>query len=351
MCNAARWGKLMACSVPLLALRVFVEVCRLGSMKEAAESLHVTAGAVSHHVKSLENLLGVKLFLRKKGVLELTPVGSHLFEFTVSAFDAIDHHFALLLGKPTANSRPTLWESRQERLTVTTTDAFAAGWLIPRIGPFLTANPDIDLRIESTDEIINVRNETRVDLAIRHGLGSYEGLLCRLILAPQLIPVVSPNLLKDREIAKLEDLLCFPLLHDIDRAGWPLWFSAHGVTHNNALQGAAFEGDRLLVQAAVAGHGIALVEDLYAERALMAGTLVKAINLAIEKATGYYLVARPASLRKRSVRRFIDWVDILVAGQRACGAGMTFDSAALLGRREAATGPDRREFSVVDQKG
>src|SRR4051794_9617830 len=153
----------MACSVPLLALRVFVEVCRFGSMKKAAESLHVTAGAVSHHIKSLDEILGAKLFVRRKGMLELTPVGSHLFEFTASSFDQIHHNFAMLTGDQRGFERPRTGNQR-ERLVVTTSEAFAAGWLIPRIGSFLKSNLDIDLRIECSNEIVNIKSETRVDL-------------------------------------------------------------------------------------------------------------------------------------------------------------------------------------------
>jgi LysR family glycine cleavage system transcriptional activator len=124
----------------------------------------------------------------------------------VSSFDTIEHHFAMLRGK--SAQRP-LCESHQDRLTVTTTETFATGWLIPRIGPFLSANTDIDLPVEATRDVVNIRNDTRIDLAIRHSVNSFEGMHYRSIFAARLAPVISPSLLNDKQIAGPEDLLSF----------------------------------------------------------------------------------------------------------------------------------------------
>jgi hypothetical protein len=129
-----------------------------------------------------------------------------------------------------------------------------------------------------------------------------------MIVAPRVFPAISPKLLDGRTIGTIEELLAFPLLHDIDRSDWPLWLDASRATDHHVHQGMAFADGALLVRAAVAGHGIALVEDVHMEAELMSGQLVKAMNLSIVRTLAYYLVARPASLRKQSVRRFVSWI-------------------------------------------
>jgi LysR family glycine cleavage system transcriptional activator len=282
-------------------LKVFVVVCRVGSMKLAADVMCVTPGAVSHHVKSLEELLGSKLLIRRKGLLELTPFGAHAFELMAESFDRIEHNFAAL-------TRSSQDPTNLERLTITTTGSFAAGWLLPHIGSFLHDNPDIDFRLESTNDLVNVASETRIDLALRHGLGHYGDLYSRMLVAPRVFPAISPKLLDGRIIGTIEELLAFPLLHDINRSDWPLWLDASRVADQHIHQGMAFADGSLLVQAAVAGYGIALVEDVHMEAELMSGQLTKAMDLPIVRTLAYYLVARPASLRKQSVRRFVSWI-------------------------------------------
>lgn len=293
----------MASTTPLLMLKVYVEVCRQGSMKRAAESLYVTTGAVNHHVKSLEETLGTKLLVRKKGGLELTPVGGYLFEQLAAAFDQIEHSVAVL-------RKSIRTQGTSEPLTITTTNSFASGWLIPRIGSFLKENPRIDFRVESSSDIVNLANEMRIDLAIRHGLGYYEGLYSRMLLDPHMLPVMSPTLLNGRTVSTPGELLSYPLLHDIDRADWRLWLQAHKIQADVSNRGAAFADSSVLVQAAVAGHGIALIEDIHAEAELKSGRLIVPIDRPVSRAFAYYLVARPASLRRGAVRKFVEWVGL-----------------------------------------
>jgi DNA-binding transcriptional LysR family regulator len=127
-------------------------------------------------------------------------------------------------------------------------------------------------------------------------------------------------LLQNKIIADVQDLLSFPLLHDIQRADWSSWLDEYGVDEKDATHGAALDGS-LLIDAAVAGHGVALVEDIYAEPELRSGRLVKAIDLPVSTMFAYYLVARPASLRKNGVRSFASWIETCVNAPPLAAAG------------------------------
>jgi LysR family transcriptional regulator, glycine cleavage system transcriptional activator len=146
-------------------------------------------------------------------------------------------------------------------------------------------------------------------LAIRHGLGKYPGFEATWLVAPELIVVASPDLLKDRAPLKgPADCLAFPLLHDFNRQDWPLWFEAHGVAAPNCKKGSAFSESHLVVRAAVAGQGLALVRDIYAEDDLRSKKLVKPLTVNWPVQFAYYVVATSETLQKPAVRRFRDWL-------------------------------------------
>lgn len=102
--------------------------------------------------------------------------------------------------------------------------------------------------------------------------------------------------------------LALPLLHDMDRADWRLWFEAHGVALRRDLKGPSFSDDHLMVQAAVAGQGLALVRDVYVDSELRAGTLVRAIDVKWPTRFAYYAVSTPGALQRPAVRHFRAWL-------------------------------------------
>ena len=120
---------------------------------------------------------------------------------------------------------------------MSTTPSFAAAWLVPRLAMFAQRYPDIEIVVETGTRPVDLRREP-IDLAIRHGLGKYPGFEATWLVAPELIVVASPDLLKDRAPLKgPADCLAFPLLHDFNRQDWPLWFEAHGVAAPNCKKG------------------------------------------------------------------------------------------------------------------
>ena len=153
-------------------------------------------------------------------------------------------------------------------------------------------------------------------MAIRHGLGKYPGLEATWLIAPELIVVASPDLLKNQApLKKPADCLAFPLLHDLSRQDWPFWFEAHGVAAPNCKKGAAFSESHLIVRAAVGGQGLALVRDIYAEDDLRSKKLVKPLTVNWPVRFAYYAVTTSEALQKPAVRRFRDWL-VEEAGQQ-----------------------------------
>ena len=282
----------------MLALRAFVEVAQRGTIKAAADSLHVTPGAISQQVRLLESRTGVMLFKRERQGLRLTEPGAKAYPPLRQAFDQIEKTMAQL-----ANSASPL------SLTVSTVATFAASWLVPRLGRFNERHPDIEIRIEATSALADMRRQ-RVDVALRHGLGDYPGLDTIRLMAPVLVPVASPSLLGPGDTLDApEDCLRYPLLHDSDRADWPLWLSAHGVADDpRAARGSSFDDDFLLIRAAQAGQGIALVPIEYAREDIADGRLVQVLDKPWPARFAYYAVTRPGALARAEVKAFIDWI-------------------------------------------
>ncbi|MFO6005012.1 LysR family transcriptional regulator, partial [Pseudomonas aeruginosa] len=152
----------MFASLPLTALRTFESAARQSSFKAAAEELAVTPTAVSHQIRSLEAWLGVPLFQRLPRKVRLTDCGERLFRSL---------HGALL---EISQSVDTLRPQRSGgNLTVSTTPAFAALWLVPRLGRFYAAHPQINLRLDTNCEVLDLHQDASIDLVIRYSLDDY----------------------------------------------------------------------------------------------------------------------------------------------------------------------------------
>jgi LysR family glycine cleavage system transcriptional activator len=277
-------------------LHTFVTVARSGRMRDAAATMALTPGAISQRIRALEEAIGHRLFTRTQTGVELNVAGKALFASLDEPFRRIEE-----VGG-------TLKILSSRRIRITTMGAFAATWLVPRLSDFSKRHPDIDVGVETESRIVDLRREP-VDLAIRHGLGNYPGLETVWLMAPELIVVARPELLRSRPPVKTPaDCLAFPLLHDIDRADWRLWFEVQGVETPDELKGPSFSDDHLMVRAAVSGQGLALVRNVYAEDELRAGRLVQAIAVKWPTRFAYYAVCTAEALQKPAVRHFREWL-------------------------------------------
>jgi LysR family glycine cleavage system transcriptional activator len=186
--------------------------------------------------------------------------------------------------------------------------AFAASWLVPRLGRFTQQYPHIEVRVETGSDLVDMRKD-RVDIALRHGLGDYPELDVLPLMAPVLVPVAATSLLQGKVVSEPADCLNYPLLHDVDRADWPLWLRAHDVqVDERARSGGVFEDDYLLIRAAEAGQGIALIPEAYAREEIKAGRLVQVLDKPWPARFAYYIVTRPGAAKRAEVQAFIEWV-------------------------------------------
>lgn len=288
----------MGAVLPLLALRAFTETGRLGSLKAAAESLGVTPGAVSQQIRLLEERIGVALFVRGRHGVYLTEAGARVHPGLLRGFDQIEKSLSTLESLAV-----------EKTLTISTVPSFASAWLVPRIGRFSELHPEIEVRVEASAKMVDFKRD-RIDVALRHGLGSYPGLESIRLMAPVLLPVACPGLLAQGPLIREPiDCLNYPLLQDGDRADWVLWLQAHGVqVGDEGRRGMSFEEDLLLLRAAAAGQGIALVQDTHVQEDIDSGKLVVALDKPWPSRFAYYVVTRPDAVQRPEVQAFIDWV-------------------------------------------
>nr|WP_314267630.1 LysR substrate-binding domain-containing protein [uncultured Moellerella sp.] len=294
----------MSSQLPLQALRTFVEIGRRGSLKSAAQTLHVTSGAISQQIRLLEERLGIELFIRERSGMKLSPAGEQIYPTLLEAFQQIE----------IVTQQLSVFNARKI-ITINTIASFAASWLVPRLKRFQQQFPNIEIRVEASSTIIDMKR-THVDIAIRHGLGYYPELKVTRLMTPELIPVAAPSFfLTGNPIKAPIDCLNYPLLQDGDRADWSLWLAAHGVAYDQrADKGSEFEDDFLLIRAAEAGLGLALVPSAYAKEEIAANRLIQVLDKAWPSRFAYYIVTKPEAENQSEINTFIQW--LLEEGQK-----------------------------------
>lgn len=282
---------------PLNALKAFEAAARHLSVKVAAEELSVTPGAVSQMLKTLELHLGRQLFDRVNRGIVLTEAGRNYLPPVRNAFRQIAEA-----------SRRVAAEEETGVLTVSATPFFASAWLVPRLGSFRAAHPDIDLRILTGNGLADFTRDG-VDVAIRHGLGRYPGLKSDHVLAVAMIPVAAPQLVaRLGKPASPADLLDWPLVQDADRKGWALWFEAQGLTDTGPTRGPSFDDPGLLLRAIIAGQGAGLLPDAMVETDVKEGRLVRLAEAKEIEVFAYYLVYPELAQGRAKIQAFREWI-------------------------------------------
>jgi LysR family glycine cleavage system transcriptional activator len=282
---------------PLNALRAFEAAARHLSFTAAASELNVTQAAVSHQIKALEERLGLKLFRRAgRGLLLTYAAQAYLAEIAI-AFDRIAGATRRLHQHDAAGV-----------LSATVLPSFAAKWLLPRLGRFRAAHPEIDLRISSSTEQVDLARED-FDIALRAGGGRYPGMRVDLILTEKFFPVCSPSLLSGaRPLRVPEDLRQHTLLHDEPRDLWQLWLNTVGIADIDATRGPGFSDSGMVIQAALEGHGVAIAKGTLAADDLAAGRLVRPFDQSLPANYSYWLVCVEASAERPKIVAFRDWM-------------------------------------------
>ncbi len=288
---------------PLNALRTFEAAARHLSFTAAAEELCVTAAAVSHQIRSLEEHLGTPLFHRFNRALVLTEAGTVLLPEVREAFARLQSATRGLRRREFAGP-----------LTVSVPPSFAAKWLIPRLPHFRERCPEIEVRIASSSELVDFGRED-VDLAIRYGKGNYPGLHTELLTATEFFPVCSPGLAHgEPPLIAPEDLRHFLLLHDeIPTAlpvvpSWATWLKAAGVTEVDAGRGPRFNNSFLTLEMAIAGIGVALALSTLAAADLAEGRLVRPFAVSVPVDLCFFVVCPATACERPKVVAFREWL-------------------------------------------
>lgn len=281
---------------PLNALRAFEASARLQSVQLAARELNVTPSAVSQQVHNLERWLGFPLLERGARKLEPTGQGRAYQGALASAFEQIGEATeSLSAGRPT------------QSICITCTPGFTVQWLVPRLQHFQDQHPEIDVRIDASTRLVDLRRED-VDLGIRHGLGRYAGLVAEKLVDDDLIPAASPDLVRGRNRLRTpQDLTRHALLHIETRDDWRLWLQAQGVPID-WRRGPLLVDTAIGIQAAIASKGIILVRRSLIADELAGGRLVTPLPQSLATGTAYFLVYPPERMSSAPIRAFRNWL-------------------------------------------
>ncbi|MCL1059000.1 LysR substrate-binding domain-containing protein [Shewanella gelidimarina] len=281
---------------PLNPLRAFESAARHQHFARAAEELCVTNSAVSHQVKALEAALGVSLFEKEGRNAKLTQVGQNLLPAIQEAFDIISQACEKAI-------EPGL----SGRLVISAPPELASKWLIKQIGDFAVRYPSIDVSLlvhPSDAQNINAQ----ADLSIIYGAGDadWNRFWATPITQMEFFPVCSPALL---QADKPLNLSAQRLLHD-DQDGktWATWLGAHAPHILNTPQHLNFAHAGLSLEAAIAGYGVAIGDNLTATADLNAGKLVRPFIESVPSLGNYYLVAEKRKRSDAKLNTFIDWL-------------------------------------------
>lgn len=282
----------------------FEAAARHLSFTKAAAELFITQSAVSRQIKTLEDELGVTLFVRMNRALALTPEGEALLRTTADVLARLRETTALLGARPTTRA-----------LTVSTTVSFASLWLVPRLQRWRAQHPEIDVHIAANDRYVDLERD-RIDLAVR---------FCEPRLAPEgairldeevVFPVCSPALLRDkrRPLKRPEDLARHVLLHYEDAGkrwpwlDWGQWLAAAKLPQLQPAGRLYFSHYDQLIRAAMAGDGVALGRTPHLTASLKSGELVAPFARRTPSGRQYVLItARHASARP-DVAALVQWM-------------------------------------------
>ena len=296
---------------PLGSLRAFEAAARHLSFERAAAELGVTPTAISHQVRILEEFCGHTLFRRRPRPLALTSTGERLFPVLRSGLDA----FAVAIAS-------ALRDVEQHALRVTTPNAFASQWLVPRLPRWREAHPDTPLEVIGTNAVLELQ-AGEADVAIRYARSMPLDAAAQELFRDSYQPVCSPTLLASgKRVKRAADLLNYPLIHfdwlrtDPDTPNWRRWLATARSVDPDLPEAPgncdlSFREELHAIAAVVAGQGVAICSDVLVGRELKDGTLVRAHDLSLP-GYGFYLMHLREHPRQPVIEAFSHWVRSVV---------------------------------------
>jgi LysR family transcriptional regulator, glycine cleavage system transcriptional activator len=287
------------------------------SFREAAAELGVTPTAISHQIRLLEDICGQRLFRRRPRPLMLTDAGARLFPVIRNGFDV----FAAAIASASGGRG-------QRPLRVTSPNAFASRWLVPRLPRWREIHPTVPLEIIGTDAVLDLR-AGEADVAIRYARRMPMDLAAQEICRDTFFPLCSPQLLATgiQQIERAADVLRYPLIHfdwmnrDPDAPTWRQWLATArsvdpGIPDTNQAWDLSFREELHAIDAVAAGQGIAICSDVVVSRELTSGALVKAHDLSLP-GYGFYLVYVPNQPQQANIEAFSAWMRSMAELDRA----------------------------------
>lgn len=307
-------------------LRGFEAAARLGSFTAAADALALTQSALSRQIQTLEASVGVPLFLREGPRVRLSAAGEQFAAVVRQALHSLD---AAVDSLRAGHGRP--------RVQVTTFASLASQWLIPRLGDFQAAHPDIDIAVETFDNLSDLESGA-LDIAIRrlrndNPLARAPGTT--FLFGEDITPVCSPALLPGgRKVIALVDLPRHVWIDDVrihsappiaranlQMLSWGGWYAGLGLPQPEPQRWLRFNYTYQVIQAAVAGQGVAMGQIGLIRDLLAAGTLIAPVNQRVNAGYGYYLAVRSGAQQRPEVVAMLLWLEQQFAAWQAIGIG------------------------------
>jgi LysR family glycine cleavage system transcriptional activator len=289
----------------LLALRAFDAAARHLSFTDAARELHVSQAAISRHVRGLEEDLGRPLFRRLHRQVELTAPGKRLAVELAAGFSQIKR------------SVDAVRATSVRRLRISVEPAFAARWLVPRFGRFSAAHPDIEVDLESSEELRTVGRDTDIAIRFLNSATRKPGGSARKLFTVSGFPVIAAHKSTSGSRRRSDqDILGFRLLHDDDGTIWRRWFAASGIGGFDKAKHLYFNDYSLTLTATLRGQGVALSAPIYVRSQLRSGRL-KRIGRTPVVFGDYWLLQAADRTSAKARAAFLEW--FLLEIQRITG--------------------------------
>ncbi|MHA6646126.1 LysR substrate-binding domain-containing protein [Mesorhizobium sp. A623] len=282
----------------LIAVQAFECAARHASFTRAARELNLTQSAVSRQVKDLENHLGTRLFERIRQRVVLSQSGQHFLPEARKLLQQAEE--TMLRAMSSADARASL--------SIATLPTFGSRWLSPRLPDFLRQHPDTVLNIGSRSAPFDFEEEN-FELAIHYGQPVWARGICTYLCSESILPVASRGAVaQDAGIAPA-DLMDKPLLHLATRPKlWAQWFELAGVSPETAYRGHRFDQFSMIIEAAVAGMGYALLPRYLIEQELKSGALSVVVDLPMKTENSYYVVVPEVKTPSSVSRHFVSWL-------------------------------------------
>jgi LysR family glycine cleavage system transcriptional activator len=279
----------------LNSIRVFDSAARLTSFKAAALELNVTPTAVSHQIRALEEKLGTLLFVRKTRAIILTPEGEKLARVAYHSLQQISAVLEEISDNQTA-------------VTVSTTASFAAQWLVPKLDSFRQSYPEINVVVKTGEQLEDLQKDRRIDLAIRYGKFDTQIENATKLVTERFGMYATKQYLQDfpriEEATLIETMWQNPSLQPIT---WEKYFQNKDF-NKMKLKVRSYDQEQHVIQAALAGQGIALVSSLLVQTALQQGWLKQHSNGESLEGLTYYMLTTSRHENSRKVGLFREWL-------------------------------------------